>query len=1089
MLVEAAAGTGKTTCLIARMVGLLREGKCRIDSLAAVTFTRKAAAELRARFQLALERAAREAAGGDQERLCRALDHVERCFIGTIHSFCARLLRERPVESGVDPGFVELDEVLDQQLLRQAWREHAASLISNTASSVPDMQGLKLSPVTSAKDSSSALTELSEVGLELSDLESGFLQYAQYADVSDWPADSVPLPDLGPVIDDLSAYIRHIHGIALPEDYGNDKLMPRYELIDRMSRGRDLTQPVQLMELLAQFQGSGKVVQKMWPGGRDQALAELDRWNDFVERRANPTLRTWREHRYAPAMKAIRPAVDTYHRLRRERNGLNFQDLLLLSVKLLRDNPQVRSYFRDRFTHLLVDEFQDTDPIQAEVMLLLTGDDIQQTDWQQCRPVPGSLFVVGDPKQSIYRFRRADILTYNKVRQIVQDVGGQVIPLTANFRSTQPVIEWVNACFSGVFPAVANDYSPADRPLDAGRVCGGEQESTAERLVAPAGFTRKDQITSYEADLIARTIRQAVDQQWPVPRTDQELAHGVPEYAQPGDFLIITKGKSQLTVYARKLQKYGLPHSVTGSRVLNEVPELELLQTCLAAVARSDDPIALVAALRSELFGVADTVLYDFRRFNGRFSYYSAIPDELSRENADQLKDAFGRLQSYATWLRQMPAASAIERIAADLGLIARACAAAEGDMHAGSLLKAIELLRSADGPLTIGDYVEAVGRIVDQEEFHDGVPVSPPAETPVRLMNLHQCKGLEAPFVFLADPSGESHHDVSVYIDRTGSEPRGYLPIYGPRQSQWGNQPLLAHPPHWEQLAAEEQRFLDAETDRLLYVAATRAGHRLVISQRNSSGRANQRNPWRMFDAWLPEDSQFVDPGAVKPKPGITLTIEPAEWKAEVGAIERRWQTSVQQTYAVEAVKESAITGGPKPHGAEPGGAAWGDVVHTLLEAVMKQPQTDLRGLTLSALRNEGLPIALCDEVIATVERVVASPLWERAQKSGNCLAEVPLATFVSASETSNGLPTVRRGVIDLAFLESAGWVIVDYKSERVDVGDIPALVTYYRPQVDAYVKAWEHAVGQPVAESGLFFTHMGQYVSLADSTNLTLE
>ena len=232
-----------------------------------------------------------------------------------------------------------------------------------------------------------------------------------------------------------------------------------------------------------------------------------------------------------------------------------------------------------------------------------------------------------------------------------------------------------------------------------------------------------------------------------------------------------------------------LPHSVTGGSVLNEVPELELLSTCLSAVARSDDPIALVAVLRSELFGVADTVLYDLRRHGGRFSYHSEIPAELPTNDAAELRKAFERLKSYSRWLRRMPAAAAIERIASDLGLIARACAAEEGDAHAGSLLKSIELLRSVDGNLTVGDYVDVLARLVDRDDKHDSIPVRPPTEMPVRVMNLHQCKGLEAPFVFLVDPSGESDHDVDVHIDRSADHPRGYLPIYGPKRSQWGRQ------------------------------------------------------------------------------------------------------------------------------------------------------------------------------------------------------------------------------------------------------------------------------------------------------------
>ena len=1078
MLVEAAAGTGKTTCLIARMVGLLREGKCRIETLAAVTFTRKAAAELRTRFQLAIEKAATESSGEQRERLAVALNHVERCFVGTIHSFCARLLRERPVEAGVDPGFVELDDVLDAQLRQQAWREHVATLITTDDPILPELEQLGLKVSASTRRSSSLATELDELGLEPAELGPAFLRYAEYSDVDDWPAQPRPLPDLKPCIQELSDYIAHMQSLPLPSNHGNDKLMPRYDLIGRMAKRFDLNQPAQLMELLEQFEGSASVVQKMWPGKKAQALAELDRWNDFVQQYAEPMLLAWREHRYEPVIRAIRPAQDAYHRLRRERNGLNFQDLLLLSVALLRDKPEVRRYFRERFTHVLVDEFQDTDPIQAEVMLLLTADDDGETNWQQCRPEPGSLFVVGDPKQSIYRFRRADILTYSKVRSIIENVGGEVIPLTANFRSVKPVVEWVNDCFSNVFPPAADDYNPADRPLDVGRSDGAAEKSAIERLLAPAALRWNNPVAELEADLIARTIRRAIDEKWPASRTDAERAHGQPDHVQAGDFLIVARGKARLTVYARKLQQYGLPHSVTGGSVLNEVPELELLSTCLSAVARSDDPIALVAVLRSELFGVADTVLYDLRRHGGRFSYHSEIPAELPAKDAAELRDAFERLQSYSRWLRRMPAAAAIERIAADLGLIARACAAEEGDAHAGSLLKSIELLRSVDGGLTVGDYVDVLARLVDRDDKHDGIPVRPPGEMPVRVMNLHQCKGLEAPFVFLVDPSGESDHDVDVHIDRSAEQPRGYLPIYGPKRSQWGRPPVLAHPPGWSQLAAQEQRFLNAETHRLLYVAATRAGVKLVISQRD--GKANEKNPWRLFDDYLQTAGQFADPGTVPAEPAATITIDPVEWQNEVAAIEQRWQAVVAPTYAVQAIKASAIKGGPKPHGAEKGGAEWGQVLHTLLEAAMKQPKADLHGLALSALENEELPVSLVDEVVKTVERVISSEVWQRARKADRCLPEVPLAMPVSATESSNGLPTVFRGVIDLAFLESAGWVIVDYKSERVKASDIPALVAYYKPQIEAYVKAWEKVVGQTVTESGLFFTHAGKYVKV---------
>lgn len=1075
MLVEAAAGTGKTTCLINRMVGLLREGKCAVETLAAVTFTRKAAAELRTRFQLALEDAVSSTSGDQQQRLQTALAQVERCFIGTIHSFCARLLRERPVEAGIDPGFVELDEAVDAQLRQRAWREHVATLITTNAPILLELERMGLKVTSSTRREHTITSELDELGLEAPELGPAFLRFAEYPDVVDWPAPPRSLPDLQPCIKELTDYTQHMRSLELPSDYGNDKLMPKYERIGRLAKRVDLHQPQQLMELLEEFEGSAGIVQKMWPGKKEQAKREEARWDSFVQKYADPLLLAWREHRYEPVVRAIRPALDTYDRLRREINGLNFQDLLLQSVALLRDKPDVRRYFRGRFTHLLVDEFQDTDPIQAEVMLLLTADNPAETNWQKCRPVPGSLFVVGDPKQSIYRFRRADILSYNKVRGIVEGVGGKVIPLTANFRSIRPVVTWVNACFDTFFPSHADDYSPANRPLDVGRTDGQDQGAAVEVLLAPASLTNKEDIANHEADMIARTIRRAVDEKWPVPRTEAEIHRGLPDHARPGDFLIVARFKTQLGCYARKLQQYGVPHAVTGSRVLNEVPELELLRTCLTAVAQPDNPVALVAVLRCELFGVADTDLYNLKRHGGRFSYLSEVPSDLPDEAASLFQEVFARLKTYSQWLRRMPVPAAIERMAADLGLIARACAAEEGDVHAGSLLKAIELLRAQEG-LTTGDFLDAIGRIVEQETAHDGIAVLPPAEMPVRVMNLHQCKGLEAPFVFLVDPSGVSDHDVSEYIDRSGSEPRGYLPIYGPKRSQWGPPPLLAQPPDWSRLAATEQRFLDAEVNRLLYVAATRAGVKLVISQRDGSG--NSKNPWKGFASHLQGARPFSDPGPITLKNTSPLKIDPQTWGSAVKAIDQRWQAVVPPTYAVQALKEWAIKGKDKPHGTEAGGAEWGSAIHTLLEVARKQPQADLRALALSVLQREELSLALADDLLSTVERVTSSDLWRRATAATRCLVEVPMAFFTPGTGTDNGLPTIWRGVIDLVFWESSGWVVVDYKSERVESSKVPGLVTYYTPQLDAYAKAWQELLGQTVGERGLFFTNTGNYV-----------
>ena len=235
ILVEASAGTGKTTSIVGRMLALLRSGKCKsIRNMAAVTFTRKAAAEMRSRFQIELEKALREATGEERGRLEKALAQQEECFIGTIHSFCARLLRERPVEAGVDLAFKEIEEEADLRIREDAWNSFSASMLEN------DREGL--------------LAKLHTLGLRLSNLKRAFFDFADFPDVDEWP---LPDPEdidinLEAARQELESYVGHMEKLAplLPSKVGNDKLIPEFVNLPRVISHYQLELPVQLMEVL-----------------------------------------------------------------------------------------------------------------------------------------------------------------------------------------------------------------------------------------------------------------------------------------------------------------------------------------------------------------------------------------------------------------------------------------------------------------------------------------------------------------------------------------------------------------------------------------------------------------------------------------------------------------------------------------------------------------------------------------------------------------------------------------------------------------------------------------------------------------------
>ncbi|MFH1132393.1 MAG: UvrD-helicase domain-containing protein [Pseudomonadota bacterium] len=1083
MLVEAAAGTGKTHSMVGRMVALLRTGGCaHVRTLAAVTFTRKAAAELRARFQIALEQAVRSTSGEGKTRLDSALSQVEQCYVGTIHSFCARLLRERPVEAQVDIAFEELDEDADLRLRKEAWDAYC------TASVVSDPRG--------------AQSPLDEVGLSLGDLEKAFVRFADFPDVDKWPGSREGLPDPKPAIQQIREFSKHMRELAkdLPTDPGNDTLIPAYKSLPRViSHYKNLHEPRQLMEVLEFFKGKNTVLQEWTKQGifsKDQAKAEKVRWQNFCDEIAQPYLTAWYEYRYAPIIQIMQQAKEVYDRLRTERRVLNYQDLLIKAAKLLRDNPHVRRYFSRRITHLLVDEFQDTDPIQAEVMMLLTATDPKETNWRKCTPKTGSLFVVGDPKQSIYRFRRADIVTYNATKEIIasgQDGLGEkglVVQLSANFRTSQPVVDWINHAFAPEFPPSPTQKSPAYVPLEKGRIDEQQGDLSGVRVLrVPKNISMSNAVAiEYEADLIARTIRFALDNQKTISRTSKELVQGKSPTVSPADFLIIARKRSHLTLYAQKLQDYGIPHQVTGGCTLNEVWELKLLHICLVAVIQPDNPVALVAALRSELFGVSDATLYAFKKAGGEFSYNSSIPDGLAEKDSQAIKEAFFKLKNYSQCFSKLPPIAAIEKMVADLGLLVMASAKEGGDIQAGSLSKAIEVLRSVQNEMwTVAQLVDYLAQLLEKKSKLDGISALSEEKPVVRIMNLHKAKGLEAPVVFLADPTGESKHQIGIHIDRSGLQAKGYLSIIKDMGSNW--QMPLAQPPEWKEYEESEKDFLEKEELRLRYVAATRAGSLLVISQRDAF---RNYNPWRELEQYLQDIPNLEDPGEQRaPTRGEEkLPFESVE-KARV-SIFTKLETVRKPTYVSSPAKSYAMSQGsidsfsqmsftdaeaPTNILPEEGehGVEWGSVIHLLLQVVAQNPRSDLARLATDTLEEHELDLGLVQQAVAIVESVTRSEIWHRAINSSHRLVEVPFS--ILAPGDGQALPTILRGAIDLVFKEQGQWVLVDYKTDSLQNTKLQNLTKKYAPQIHLYSQAWNQCTGEKVKETGLYFTQTGEY------------
>jgi ATP-dependent helicase/nuclease subunit A len=1031
LLVEAGAGSGKTESLARRMSAGIAAGRYAVEHMAAVTFTRKAAAELRGRFQLDLERRLRtEPDASRRERLERALARLEQLFAGTIHAFCAHLLRERPVEAGVAPGFTELDDVEDLLQRRAAWRAFW------------DRERAR---------GSARLVALAEAGLEPADLDGAFETVCRFPEVGFPPGPGHP-PAVAPARRAVEAFWARLEPLLpapIPEET-TCQILDRARDLARRRRVGLLARPAELADALERWVSSPGPTLKWW-GGKTAARRAEALVAGFARETAAPFVAAWRQYRYRLALDCLEDARRDAAEARRRAVTLNYEDLLQIAARLLRERPDVRAALQSRFRWLFVDEFQDTDPIQAEVICLLAAapEPRSPADWTRVALRPGGLFVVGDPKQSIYRFRRADIETYGRVRARIEATGGEVVPLTTSFRSVPALCDWANTVFPRLFPRRATAQQPAFDRLDPVRTPGDSRRTGVRQLVVPASVAKSD-VAGVDAEAIARFIRAEVDarrRRW-------------------GDFMVLTMRKASLVTYARALDTLEIPVEVSGAGGFAESTAVDALAGLLRTLADPGDGPALVGVLRGPLFGLSDRALFQHRQAGWPLLVTLPLPDDAAGPVADALR-VLGEMYR---WMRQLPVPAAVERVLEATGWLAAEAAAGEGGAEAGHLLHAVDRIRRiVETGGTLFDAVEALDADLESSEV-ESVPLESGRRDVVRLMNLHKAKGLEGRIVFLADPLRDLSDQVDVRIVRDETGARGYFQIVRKREGSWAR-PVLAEPPDWAAHATAEQSYLQAERSRLLYVAATRAQDLLVVSRWAGTGGGSR--PWEAFKAALDEAPALRIPATVE-LPATARRPSLTAREHATAARETRHAAIRVPSWHVESVTGTAHRAGPPGEPLQRGrtrepdtGMAWGRLVHALLEHAGRGPRRDRAHLERVArwLTVEDAELRrVVPDALDTVERVMASDLWQRALAAEELHAEVPFAVRL---EGEDGTPRILHGVIDLAFRGPDGWELLDYKTDQADVATLAAR---YGDQVRQYAAQWATLTGGPVGRAGVY-------------------
>jgi ATP-dependent helicase/nuclease subunit A len=1031
LMVDASAGSGKTQSLSLRMAEGLLQGVYQPAHMAAVTFTRKAAAELRGRLQIVLERALREETDEQRrERAARALSQLEQIFVGTIHSFCSRLLREFPVESGLSPGFRELDPLARTQMLAQVTRrslEEAAVLMPDTRHALSEGQ-------------------VGRIGLEW-----GLLKVCEHQDAC-FEGPIQPRPDLAATWQGVELFAAQLRSV-LPTEIDPECTCKLQTMAARFLRRVQLSQRGSVNELLLLLKDwikEPRVIQKWWPGHSAQerkanANAALELTRDFAEQTVQPFLHQWRAYLYSHCQRLFAKVRADFQAERQRTAQLDYSDLLYESARVLRENVRVRSALREKYRWLFVDEFQDTDPVQAEVILLLASEsDYDGADWTVAPLRPGALFVVGDPKQSIYRFRRADIGTYNFVKCRIRDTGGLLLSLTASFRSLPALCDWTNRVFGALLPAESSEVQAGFSGLQAVRNEAEARWAGVYNLTDHSDTREWNKVSQREAERIADLISHAVERG---------------EYSW-GDFLILTNKTAEVRHYSAALERRAIPVETSGGTA-EESYWLGVLKQLLRALSDPQDEVETVGVLRGPLFGVSDQELFSHRQAGGYFGFTGVDQDSPGHPT---VVGALSTLQTLLRTSRDLPAGAGVERILEESGMLALAACADPGDGEVPALLQWADRVRTAT---LEGRSLAQALRDVELLQLERPVSLRTGRHNVVRVMNLHQSKGLQATVVFLAAPTNGMASRVDERILRTEGRAKGYLALRRP-EKYGGQGEIFAAPLDWEKHEAAELAALEAERVRLLYVAATRARDVLVVG-RWSGQHGSVKRAWGLFDPFLENVPELPWDCPERETPVVPVSLDDANSayleRTAAWAVCRapRWsRSSVTARQRQEVIEMERVAVSPEEfdgNGAH--GPAWGDLVHRLLEHAMRDLNRDPEHLTRLAhwfVFDQPELADLVPQAVETVARLMSTDFWQEAAAHQERLVEIPFGV--------RNDDELLFGILDLAVKRGEDWQIVDYKT---DLSPMQALIQKYSGQLATYAKNWSRITQEKVGYAGI--------------------
>ena len=880
--VTAGAGSGKTAVLVHRYLKILLEKDLPPNQVVAITFTEKAAAELKKR--IVNEVNARLQAEPHNTQLEKIKTGMLSAQISTIHAFCSRILREYPVEAGVDASFSILQGIQQRIVIRDA--------IDTTLRDIADRPDedetrVKLVDLLRIFGKNRLETHLSELVNQREALErlkrklyccTDSEVLAAWYDSVQWQlvqslTDLFPIGDWLRCLNSVLEIARGRNAVIVRELVAG--IQPNMEPQEAAARFREIA-PLTITQ-------SGTISRRDFLGLRVETDT-IEEEIDFLVRAANHFLSfpTFTDDDKL-LICVTRLLIDVYDEVQRDYENrkrqarqLDFDDLQIKVRDLLQQEESIREQLAQRYPYIMVDEYQDTNRLQYEILKPLVS-----------AFKSGNLFIVGDQNQSIYRFRGADVRVFDQTRKEIIESQSTLtadftwkdeileasdlekrgdLRLPENFRLLRNLVGFVNLIFEEIMGG-RNEFEVKYEPLIQGRIT--DQTGDVELLIGSKGDNSQPSVD--ENKLIVERICHLVG-------TDETVWDGEqPPQIRYGDIVILIRSRTRLPEIESALLEAEIPYKITGGIGFYQRQEIYDIGNYLQFLIDSENDVALAGVLRAPFFGISDVELYEIAQRSSKKPFWKKVKDyaaQADQSSAFPIRDAVQILRSHLEICHRIPPSELIRKIVNDTGMVGVLPVGQSGEQRWANYEKLLGIARDFErlGFTDLHDFLEQLNLLIEEEE-REGQATTQLTTDAVEIMTIHAAKGLEFPVVILPNLDRTvTRYDQEPFIDDQwgiGFKPAN--PDKNYEQSDPGATQLMRK-------RARSKR--EAEEKRLFYVATTRARDRLILSGTlNEKGEAKGWFEW-LFDALailgMPSANELLYPITIQTLSGEEATTIP---------------------------------------------------------------------------------------------------------------------------------------------------------------------------------------------------------------------